>query len=129
MIDQEFSPIISRQPNHSSLLSCKHCLILFNLSLGLSSLAEILSSGLALLIHSVVLVSFLSTRNTSFSLTGQLSLPYSILLCIYAEYNLPFAPIGKHLLANKGTKSLNLVHLLLILVVSLSTAPSLAPFV
>ena len=38
------------------------------------------------------------------------------------EYNLSFATKGKSLLANKGTKSLNLLHPLLILVITLSNA-------
>ena len=36
---------------------------------------------------------------------------------------------GKPLLANKGTKSLNLHHLLLVLVITLTNAPHLAPIV
>lgn len=35
-----------RSPNHCTLLSCKHCLMLFNFSLFLSSSAKILSSDL-----------------------------------------------------------------------------------
>ena len=38
----------------------------------------------------------------------------------YAEYNLPFAPKDKFLLANKGTKALNLLHQHLILAITLS---------
>ena len=34
----------------------------------------------------------------------------------HAEYNKPFTPKGKYLLANKGTKSLNLHHPPMILV-------------
>ena len=51
------------------------------------------------------------------------------MLSTHAEYNLPLAPKDKPLLANKGTKSLNLNHPHLILVLSLSNAPSLAPIV
>ena len=40
-----------------------------------------------------------------------------------------FATQGEPLLVNKGTKSLNLVHPLLVLVITLSTAPYLAPVV
>ena len=38
-----------------------------------------------------------------------------------------FYPKGKPLLVDKGTKSVNLLHSLLILVIPQSTAPSLAP--
>lgn len=51
------------------------------------------------------------------------------MLHTHAEYNLPYTPKGKPLLANIDTKSLNLQHLLLILVVTLLTAPALAPAV
>ena len=44
------------------------------------------------------------------------------------EYNLPFTPKSKPVLANKATnKSLNLLHIFLILVITLSSAPNLAP--
>ena len=48
LLDQALSSILSRKPNHCSLLSCKHPLMLFNFSLVLSSSAEIFSSGLKL---------------------------------------------------------------------------------
>ena len=44
------------------------------------------------------------------------------MLPTHAEYNLPFATKGKPPLANKGTKSLNLIHPLLILVIALLLA-------
>ena len=51
------------------------------------------------------------------------------MLRTYAECNLPFAPKGKPLLAQKGIKSLNLHHPLLILVIPLSIATPLASIV
>ena len=109
--DQAFSSILSSRPNHCSLLSCKHCFMLFNFSLVLT-----------LLIYLTILASFLSSLITCSSLTGQDWLPYSITLNTHAEHDLPFASKGKPPLANKGTKSLNLLHLLLILVTTVSTA-------
>ena len=51
------------------------------------------------------------------------------MLGTYAEYNLSFASKGKPVLANKGTKSLNLLLPLQILVIILSTASPLTPLV
>ena len=42
---------------------------------------------------------------------------------VQMEYNLPFAPKGKPLLLSKDTKSLNLLHTPLTLVITLSSAP------
>ena len=103
--------------------------MLFNFSNARSSSSEILSSDLTLNIHLTMLSSFLSSLIWSSSLTGQVSLPYSTRLRTHAEYNLPFAPKDKPLLANIETKSLNLNHPLLILVITLSNAPPLAPIV
>ena len=66
--------------------------------------------------------SFLSSLTTSSSLTGQVLLQYSIILCTYAEYNLSFAYKSKPLLVNKVTESLSLLHSLLILVITLPGA-------
>ena len=118
--DQALSLILSRLPNHCSLLTCKHSLILFSFRLVLSSSLEILSSGLPLHFHLNMLVSFFSSLITSSFSTGQVSLTYSITLHTHVEYNLSFAPKGKPLWANKGTKSLDLFHPLLILVITLS---------
>ena len=49
------------------------------------------------------------------------------MLCPHAEYNLPFAAKSKPLVANKGTKSLNLLPRLLILVRNTVNCPLLAP--
>ena len=46
------------------------------------------------------------------------------MLLTHAEYHLPFAPKGK---PNKSTKSLNLLHPLLILVITKSNVNPLAP--
>ena len=127
LLDQTLSSILSRWLNHCSLLSCKHSLMLLNFSLVLNSSAEILSSDLALHTYLTIFASFLSSLITSSSLTGHALLPYSITLRTHAEFYQPFANKGKLLLTNKSTKFLNLHHPLLILVVTLSTAPHLAP--
>ena len=77
LLDQVLSFIFFRLPDHGSLLSCKHSGMLFNLSLVLSSSAEILSSGLTFHIYLTILASFLSSLITSSSLTGPVSLPYN----------------------------------------------------
>lgn len=51
------------------------------------------------------------------------------MLHTHAECNLSFACKGKALQANKGTKSQNLHHPFLILVITLSNTPPLAPIV
>ena len=56
-----YSSILSTRPNHRSLLSCKHSLVLFNFGLVLRFSAEILSSALTLHIHLTTLLSFLSS--------------------------------------------------------------------
>ena len=122
VLDKAFSSIPSRWPNHCSLLSCKHFLMLFDISLILSSVAEILSPGRTLHIYLTIIALFLSSLITSSSLTGHMSLPYSITLPSHAEYKLSFAPKG--ILSKEGTKSLNLLHPLLILVIAqLTTSP------
>ena len=73
--------------------------------------------------HLTIFVSFLPSLLRFFSLTGQN--PYSIMLHTHTEYNLYFAPKGKPLPAKKGTESLNLHHLLLILLVIASYKLSL----
>ena len=112
LLDETHSSILSRWPNHCSLLSFSHSLMLFNFSLVLSSSAEILSSDRALLIQVIILASF----------------PHIFLFNWpnHTEYNLPFAPKGKLPLANKGTKPLNLHHPHLILVITMPTVPPLA---
>ena len=123
LLDKALSSILSKWPNHCSIPSCIHFIISFNFSLVLSSFAEILSSGLTLNIHLTILASLLSSLITSSSLTGQVSLLFSITLRTYAEYDLPFAPMGKLLLAKKGTKSY-LLHPFMILVPEKYLEPS-----
>ena len=48
---------------------------------------------------------------------------------MHIEYNLPIAPQGTPLLANKDSKSPKFLHSLLIFVITLSTAPPQAPIV
>ena len=110
-----------------SLLWCKHSLMLSNLFLSPS--AEILSSGLSLHIYLTILALFVSCLITSFSLFGQVSHPYNITLRTFVECNLPFAPNGKFLLATKGTKSLDLLYPLLILLITPSAASPVAHIV
>lgn len=86
---------------------------------------EIISSGQILRIHLTTHASFQFSLIRSSSLTGQLSLPFIVALRTYVECNLPVDPKGKPL-AHKGTKSLNLIHPLLTLVITLPTTPILA---
>ena len=88
--------------------------MLFNFILVLSFSAEIRSSGLTLHIYLTILASSLSYLITFSYLTGQVSFPYRVALCTHAKCTLFFAPKSK-LLVNKGTKSRNLHHPLLIL--------------
>ena len=127
LLDEAFTSILSKWPKQCSFLSCKYFLMLFNFSLVLSSSAKILSSGLMLHIYLTILALFLSSLITSSSLVDQVSLATRIILCTHAEYNLPFAPKGNILLVNKDTKTLNLHHQILILDITLSSAPPLAP--
>ena len=59
--------------------------------------------------HLTILASFPFRLITFPSVTGQVSLPYSITLQTHEEYNLLIAAKAKHLLANKGTKSSELI--------------------
>ena len=126
--DQALSLILSRLPNHCSLLTCNHSLIFFNFRLVISSCLEILSSSLPLHIHLNILVSFFSILITPSFSTGQVSFSYSVTPHEHVEYNLSFSPKSKALWANKDTKSLDLFHPLLILVITLSNHdPPLSP--
>ena len=89
-LNQAFSSIFSKWPKLCNILSCKHSLVLFNFSLVLSSLREILRSGLILHIHLTILAPSLSSLIPYSSLTGQVSLPYDIMLHTHVEYNLTF---------------------------------------
>ena len=68
LLDQAFSSIPSRWPNHCSPLSCKHCFVLFSFSLVLSSSSELLSVDLTLLVHLTILASFFNSPITFSSL-------------------------------------------------------------
>lgn len=100
--------------------------MLFNFCQVISSSPEIISPGLILHIHLTIFVPLLSSLITSLSLTGQVLSLCNITQFTYAEYNLLFPPKMKHLLANRGTKSLNLFHLLMVFVIALSTISLLA---
>ena len=78
---------LSRWLNHQDILGCKHCLVLFNCILFLSSPGELLSSGILLHNHLTILAPFLSSLITSSSLTGQVSLIWHS-TNTQAEYNL-----------------------------------------
>ena len=65
------------------------------------SSAKILSSDVTLHIQVTITRSFLSGLIIQSSLSGQISLTYSIILHTHAKFNLSFAPKDKHLLANK----------------------------
>ena len=95
--------------------------MLFNFS-QVSFSTEIKLSGLVL--H--ILASVFFRLITSSALTHQVSLPNSVMLRTHAEDNLSFAPKGKSPLAKKDTKSLNLLHPLLIFVATLSITPPVA---
>ena len=109
------SSIHSRLSLWCSLLSCN--LKFISSSVVLSSFAEILSSDVAHASNSPCIIALYSLLSFC-SLTGQVSVPYSITLLTHVEY-LSFAPKEKPPVANKGTKSLNLDHPLLILVITL----------
>ena len=107
-LDQALLSSLRTWPSHCSPLSCKHSLMLFNFSLVLSLPAEILSSGLMLLIHLTMLTSIPYSLITFIFLFNKSSPALcSITLRIKAEYNLPFVPKGKPLLVHIDTKSLN----------------------
>ena len=97
LLDQTLSSIPARWPNHCSLLSCRHSLMLLYL-------------GLTLHIYLTILASFISILITSSDLTGQVSLSYSIMLPTHAACNLPYATKVKSPLASKAIESLKLHH-------------------
>ena len=123
LLDQALSFIRFRWPNHCSVLSCKHSLMLFNFNLFLSPNAKILSSWFS---SNHPCITPLQS-NHFFVFNWQTSIPCSITISTHAKYNLPFAPKDKPLIANKGTKSLTLHHPHLILGIGLSNAPPLSP--
>ena len=75
LLDQALSPIFSRWPNHSSLISCEDYLMLFNFSLILSFFCGILFSDVTLHIHLTIIKSFLfSLSHHLFNWSGLSSL-------------------------------------------------------
>ena len=75
-------------------------LFLFNCSLFLRSIADILSSGLTSYIYLIILVSFFCSLITSvFNLS---SLTYNITLCVHSVDNLSFNSKDKPVLVIKG---------------------------
>ena len=117
-----YSSILSTRPNHRSLLSCKHSIVLFNFGLVLRFSAEILSAALTLHIHLTTLLSFLSSLITFSLFTGQVQLPYSITLHTHAEYNQHFTCKGKPLLSEFTSSTPDPF-------ITLSVAPHEAPIV
>ena len=109
LLDQKLWTIISRWPNHCNPLFCKHSFIVFNLSLFLSSAAEILFSGFPPLVWSNILLK-----------PGHYA---------QVESNLLFVPNGKSLLVNRVNKLLNLLYPFLIVAETLPAALPLASIV
>ena len=104
---QSVSSFRSTCPYHCSLFCCSINIISSIPSLSLNSLLGTLSFTLTLHIHLIILVSARWSA-TSFSfLTGQVSLPCSILLCTQLLYNLPLLISDVSLLVSNGTNCLN----------------------
>lgn len=100
LIDLEHS---SSWPNKSNCLVCEQSLILTNCCPYLGLIVTILSFDLTLHTHQIIITSFLSGLIRLFSIFLWILLPYSVILCTKAEYNLPFARKEKtlHLQVNK----------------------------
>jgi len=121
---QLVSSFRSTCPYHPNLFCCSINIISSLPSLSLNSLLGTLSFTLTLHIHLTILISARWSA-TSFSfLTGQVSLPCSILLCIQLLYSLPLLINDISLLVSNGTHCLNLFHPIRILA---STAASASP--
>ena len=75
LLGQALSPILSKRPNHCSLLSCKNPSCYSGFSVVLSSTAEILFSDLALHIYLTILIPFIPsfgiTANTLYANTSR----------------------------------------------------------
>ena len=94
-------------PYHRNLFCCSIKIISSILSLSLNSLLGTLSFTLTLHIHLTILISAHSSA-TSFSfLTGQVSLPCSILLRTQLLYSLPVLISDMSLLVSNGTNCLD----------------------
>ena len=123
---QSVSSFRSTCPYHHNLFCCSINIISPIPSLSLNSLLGTLSFALTLHIHLTKCV-LISARfsATSFSfLTGQVSLPCSILLRTQLLYSLPLLINDISLLVSSGTNCLNLFHPILIVA---STAASASP--
>ena len=113
---QSVSSFRSTCPYHCSLFCCSINIISSIPSLSLNSLLGTLSFTLTLHIHLIILVSARWSA-TSFSfLTGQVSLPCSILLCTQLLYNLPLLISDVSLLVSNGTNCLNFCTLLILVI-------------
>ena len=97
-------------PYHRNLFCCSINIISSISSLSLNSLLGTLSFTLTLHIHLTILISARWSA-TSFSfLTGQVSLPCSILLCTQQLYSLPVLINDISLLVSNDTNCRNLFH-------------------
>jgi len=121
---QSVSSFRSTCPYHRNLFCCSSNIISAIPSLSLNSLHGTLSFTLTLHIHLTILISARWSA-TSFSfLTGQVSLPCSILLRTQMLYSLPLLINDISLLVSYGTNCPNLFHPIQILA---STAASTSP--
>lgn len=93
----------------------------------LKSAEKIISPILLLLTHPTIFASFLLGLVSLSSLTGQVLLPYCIMVQQLAHSNLHLAPNSKHLIENKGNKCINSLYPQINLAKTLSIALPLAP--
>jgi len=121
---QSVSSFRSTCPYHRNLFCCSINIILSIPSLYLNSLLGTVCFTLTLHIHLTIVISA-AWSATSFSfLTGQVSLPCSILLHTQLLYSLPLLINDISLLVGNGTNCLNLFHPIQILA---STPASASP--
>ena len=113
---QSVSSFRSTCPCHRNLFCCSISIISSIPSLSFNSLLGTLSFTLTLHIHLTILISaYWSATSFSF-LTGQTSLPCSILLCPQLLYSLTLVISDISLLVSNGTSCLNLFHPIRILI-------------
>jgi len=93
-------------PYHCNLFCCSINIISSIPSLSLNSLLGTLSLTLTLHIHLTILISARWSAASFSFLTGQVSLPCSILLCTQLLYSLPVLIIDISLLVSNGTNCL-----------------------
>jgi len=119
---QSVSSFHNTCPYHRNLFCCSINIISSIPNLSLNSLLGTLSFTFTLHIHLTILISARWSA-TSFSfLTGQVSLPCSILLCTQLLYSLPLLINNISLLVSNGTNCLNLFHLIRILAFTAASA-------